>query len=423
MIRTLTTLLLLTLLSVLPDSLCASHTFTTTNHYRISSSNTVSAETWVNASGSIDVQGTMKDDFIFLVPWQTAPTGPADNQTNTLGSCLLEGVFENDIWGIANAIELNGRFEDHVRVFSFSSISANGIFEGNFSAMASWPLSPDATLSIGTGTVVRGDAYLEAVDVSVNGLMIGTTRVKATSVVLGGTFEGDVHVTANTIQIPKGTTIGGRLYHQPGATLIINDPDAITGGISESSIDSAASENVLSGLTLRITFCMSFFVIGILFCGITPELASQAVHRVRTSMFTCMLIGVGTVIFLILSVIIFATVGTTGIVFPLTVFLASCLGMSTLLAQVVIILVIGTLFASRIDTQKPSSALMLMLSGLFVYFVVIYLPASILSPLLFSITFIGTGAIILALLDKRAQHIHSLIQSSEQAGNQTNTQA
>ncbi len=423
MIRNLTTLLLLTLLSVFPDSLCASHTFTTTNHYRISSSNTVSAETWVSASGSIDVQGTMKDDFIFLVPFQTAPTEPADSQTNTLGSCLLEGVFENDIWGIANTIELNGRFEDHVRVFSFSSISANGDFDGNFSAIASWPLSPDATLSIGTGTVVRGDAYLEAVDVSVNGLMIGTTRVKATTVVLGGTFEGDVHVTANTIQIPKGTTIGGRLHHQPGAKLIINDPDAIIGGITESSTDPAASGHMLSGLTLRITFCLSFFVIGILFCGITPELASQAVHRVRTSMFTCMLAGAGTVIFLILSVIVFATVGTVGIVFPLTVFLASCLGMSTLLAQVVIILVIGTLFASRIDTQKPSSALMLMLSGLFVYFVVIYLPASILSPLLFSITFVGTGAITLALLDKRSQHIHDLIQSSENAGHHTNTQA
>ena len=390
-------------LTLQPSSTKAQHSFIHTNEFVLSKSNTLDEAIWVLANQEISIEGTAADEFLFAV----TPHAP---NTNGLGTAHLVGTFSDSVWGLAGSIALGGNFEKHVRVLGFRSIGVQGHINGNLIAVIPLPNDQGSTVAMSTGSVVNGDAYLRGLNITMNGNIDGDAEMYGSSIVIGGIIEGDVFVNGDDVEIHSKAQIHGNLSHSPGTRLLVSNPQSIQGDIKEVSTDPATGAPFFNAFMARMMTCLSIMVIGILFVGFAPDLATQTVYRARHSFVRSAITGILMLVFLILSLLIFGSAGTTGWISPLTIFLLASTGMSVCLAHAVALLLFGTLIARRRASTRNNSAMPPMISGMIIYLALLHLPADILTPCIMVITFVGIGALMLALMDKRNQHIRQLQQ-------------
>ena len=95
-----------------------------TNSFTLAADETLPNETWVVA-GDMLLSGTVEADLFVLQP-STTDMLQGSGEGVTQSVFIVEGVIEEDIWGMARAIEINGEVKKSARLHGRESITLNG---------------------------------------------------------------------------------------------------------------------------------------------------------------------------------------------------------------------------------------------------------------------------------------------------------
>ncbi|HEY5653265.1 MAG TPA: hypothetical protein VIR63_02720, partial [Pontiella sp.] len=213
-------------------------------------------------------------------------------------------------------------------------------------------------------------------------------------VTLGGIIKGNVTIVAPEILFSRGAHIAGNLSYTSGKELL--PQTGVVGGNLERVIPTPeptfAKDKLLSHF---IRFLAALFA-GIPFVALFPMSTAMASQLARKMPGKCLLVGVTTSIALpILGILsISAVIGL-----PLGMLLLAAWGTIIYVSRFITALVLGT-WILRSVRSSASQVLSAMALGLAVIYLAILVP-SIAVPLQLVTAWLGMGALILALLEKR----------------------
>ncbi len=209
---------------------------------------------------------------------------------NGSGSALIAGQ---------NLIMKNSTIADSLRMAAYS-IDLSAVTVGNNLTLAGSSISLDPATS-GKGL------YIAANDIQVKGHYVGGV-LAGSSVVLNATFDGDVRISAGTIEIGKDAVITGELTVPENATVNI-DGAAQVGKLTKSeSVDTAAvaesSSLYVTGIQMLYSLMAHIVLVGLFFFlmrGVIMEGARMTEERLGPILITgCVIFFLAPVVALLL---------------------------------------------------------------------------------------------------------------------------
>ena len=299
-----------------------------TNQYTLSTNETLPVELWLSA-GRITLAGQAQDDLFLL----GASDAMKSDETN--GVIMIEGECHNDVWALANIIDLSGQVRDHAR-FLARTVTVSGSIKGGALLMGS------AVHLTGTSQL-EGDAWLIGENLIVEGTVHGQLTLLGQNVALLGTFANNVHVMAKDIVVLPGTRIEGNLVYRSSKELMLDKNVKLSGQLIREPMPVSTSGGLLSPLqSMAVQFWLfsAALLVGAVFFWLFPQFGRQAVAHLSTSFWKCLLVG-----FLVLAlspmVCFVAAISMVGLPFSLLVM--TVLGILMYLSKLVMAVYIGGL--------------------------------------------------------------------------------
>ena len=374
------------LLWLLGASYAGATDFRTVDHFNLSAGEAVTNELWLQAH-TIAVDGTAGDDLFLFAD------GSVVASTNGKPAVALSGTMRGDVWAAGESIELSGHAARHARLVGFKSVFINGSVGQNL-------IAAGGTVSVGEAAEIGGSAVLIGQDVLAEGTVHGRTRIFGTQATLSGTFDGDVTITASDITIMPGTHITGNLYYLMNKDLILDSKVAMGGKLIkiEPKVVTQPAGLSLAAVLLQVGLLFGAILVGMAFISILPSVVAMSVHHLSESFWRCLLIGFATFCLVPMAAffLIFTVIGL-----PLSLVMILAYLILVYLAKIIAGIYLGHLILRRKNSGPVSLLLPLLATGLFV----IYLGTSLLFPinllLWFTFTFLGLGALVSTILDRR----------------------
>ena len=345
--------------------------FIATNTYIITEGQVVAEEQWV-AAGIAETEGTFKDDLFI----------------SSGGQLVLNGSYEGNIWGAAGGIaNMGGRCGRNVRLAG-KSVRIDGPVDGNVMAMAE-------TIIATTNAVIAGHARLIGSSVIFEGNIQGDVSISAARIVtLGGSIGGNVKVVAPDILFSRGTHIAGDFSYTANKELV--PAEGVVAGNLERVVPQSPPPFSMDRLTSRTMWFLAAFLAGVPFIALFPMTTAMASQLVRKSPWKCLMAGFLASIALPL----FGMMCASSIIgIPLGALTLAGWGIMFYLSRIIMGLVLGTLILRTIGTSI-GRVLLAMALGLAIIYLATMVP-SIGVPVQLTVVWMGMGALILALLQKR----------------------
>lgn len=346
-----------------------------TNNYVVSPDQTVPTETWV-FSGSASPDGTFENDLLI---------GSAEALT-------LEGTYMGNLWGGASLLQsdvnLNGVCERNVRLAGLN-VRVNGTIKGNLAVFAL------NSIMIGTNAVIEGDIQLNGVSTIVQeGRIGGSADISSKQrITLAGTIQGDARVVAPEVVLPDNARIGGSLTYLSLNELIPAE-EVVGGKLVHQEPESLYS---LARMQIHAAWFLAAFMAGIPFLSLFPMTTAMASMLARKSPLKCLLVGFVT----FFALPILALIGIQSIFgFPLGALILVAWGVMVYLSRIVMGLMIGTLIL-RSGATSVGRVLLSMLTGLAFIYIFTFIPSGIGVMVQLLVIWIGSGSLLLALIQKR----------------------
>ncbi|MBN2164031.1 MAG: polymer-forming cytoskeletal protein [Pontiellaceae bacterium] len=345
--------------------------FISTNRYELAKEQSVDTEQWISAE-VIQIDGTLRQDLF----------------AGGIKDLVLNGICEQAVWAMAgNSMVITGDCHDNVRLLG-TTIRIDGTIDGNLMAVAN-------AISIGTNAVIAGDVHLNANQIILEGSVGGSVDLTATqTATLSGIITGNAKVHAHEIILSDNAAkIGGNLTYMSSRELIPGE-NVIGGTIKRSEPPSPYSADRLYSHAI---WFLAAFLTGMPFVSLFPMTTAMASILTRKSPLLCLLVGfVAFFLLPILGVIALSS----GIGIPLGALMLASWGALVYISRIITGLLIGTLIL-RNGTTSAGRIILSMSAGLAVIYSVTFIPTAF--SLLFQLVviWIGTGALLLALHQKR----------------------
>jgi cytoskeletal protein CcmA (bactofilin family) len=367
--------------------------FLATNEYRVAAGQVVADEQWIIANTS-ETEGLFENDLFI-------GCGPM---------LKLGGVYEGNVWGLARGDALlGGQCKRNTRLAG-KTVRIDGSVEGNLMALAE-------TIIVTTNAVIGGHAKLAGTSVVQEGRIAGNVSISAARLAtLGGSVEGSAEVLAPDIIFSRGTTIGGNLSYTADKVLI--PPEGAVGGRLERVIPQQPPVFSADRLVMHGMWFVAAFLAGVPFIAFFPMTTAMASQLAKKAPWKCLLVG-----FLAsgaLPVIGIMCVSSF-IGLPLGALILASWGIMLYLSRIIVGLVLGS-FILRSASISIGRILLAMAAGLAVIYLAAMVPAMGL-PIQIAVVWMGMGALILALLQKRRmiiqvpdelKHLEELKQQNKQ---------
>lgn len=344
--------------------------FLTTNIYHVAADQIVTQEQWVVAP-TARTEGTFKNDLFIACG----------------GELTLNGIHEGNIWGAGGSTSLGGHCRRNVRLTG-KTVRIDGRIDGNVLAMAE-------TIILTTNAVVGGDVRLTGPSIVLEGEIRGRAWITAGRMVsLGGTIGEDLRIIAPEILFAPDTHIAGDLIYTTNKELVPND-DVVQGKL-ERIVPQRPPAFSTDQFASRILWLGAALLAGFPFIAFFPLTTAMATQLIKKVPWKCMLVG------MLASIALpaFGLMCISSIIgIPLGVLLLAAWGVLAYLSHIIVGLVIGTLIL-RPSGASISRILLSMALGLAILYLTTMLPA-IRLPVQVTTAWLGMGALILALLQKR----------------------
>ncbi len=345
--------------------------FLATNVYRVAAGQTITDEQWV-AAGIAETDGIFKNDLFI----------------SSGGQLALNGTYEGNIWGAAGGdATLGGRCERNVRLAG-KSVRIDGSIDGNVIAIAE-------TIIATTNAVIGGNARLIGTSIILEGSIKGNASITAARVVtLGGTIGGDARVNAPDILFSRETHIGGDFSYSADKELM--PAEGVLGGELERIVPQSQPLFSTARLASRAMWFLAAFLAGVPFIAFFPMTTAMASQLARKAPWKCLLVG-----FLASGALpVIGLVCASSIIgIPLGALALASWGIMLYLSRIIVGLVLGTSIL-RSTGASISRVLLAMALGLAIIYLTTMVP-SIGVPVQIAVAWMGMGALILAMIQKR----------------------
>ncbi len=345
--------------------------FLSTTNYFVAKGQTVADEQWVAAATAF-TEGEFKNDLFIASGDQLK----------------LDGTYAGNIWGAAGMnASLGGPCQRNVRLAG-KSVQVNNTVGGNLMALAE-------TIMIGTNAVIEGRVRLLGTSVVQEGRINGDAVITAGRLVtLDGIIEGDLKIIAPDILFAPGARIAGDLDYTTSKELV--PAEGVVGGTLTRIVPQAEPRFSAARLQAHAMWFLAALFAGIPFITLFPMSTAMATQLARKSPLKCLLIGLVASAGLPL----FGLMGISSVIgIPLGSLLLASWGILAYISRIISGLVIGTLIL-RSAGNSVSRVLLTMALGLAVIYLAVLIP-SIGPPVQMVVMWLGMGALILALLEKR----------------------
>jgi cytoskeletal protein CcmA (bactofilin family) len=358
--------------------------FRETDTYTLQENQILSNELWVQAR-TITLAGTAREDCFTLADSMGA------HPTTNLPTLRLSGVFQSDLWGFGETVELSGTVSNNARLAASKTLMLTCPVGRNLMAFA-------PTISLGETSRVQGSALLAGQDVILSGTIHGRTTVYANKVTLTGTFESDLHVTADDITVMPGTVIKGDFFYLMDGDLVLDSGVQLGGKMIKQDSPVPTPVNPASTLMLQLTLLCGAIMVGMAFVSLMPGIAALSVHKLTESAWRCLLFGFITFALapLIAIFLIFTVAGI-----PLSIILALAYLILIYVSKIIVGLFVGHLIIRKRTPVAPNLLFPVMSLGLLALYAATNLPFPFDITFWFAITLCGMGALVSAILDRR----------------------
>jgi cytoskeletal protein CcmA (bactofilin family) len=345
--------------------------FISTNEYRVAAGETVTDEQWVLAD-TAETEGLHKNDLFI---------GGGTSLT-------LNGIYEGNVWGLARGDTiLGGRCERNVRLAG-KTVRIDGAVEGNLMAMAE-------TIIVTTNAVVGGNAKLVGTSIIQEGRIAGDASITAARVAtLGGTIGGRAEVYAPDILFSRGAAVRGDLTYAADKELL--PPEGMVGGRLARVVPERPPLFSADRLISQAMWFFAAFLVGVPFIAFFPMTTAMAAQLTKNAPWKCLLTGFLAFIALPVTgfMCVFSIIGL-----PLGTLILALWAAMLYLSRIIVGLVLGTLILRSAGTSI-GRVLLAMATGLAIIYFTAMVPAIGLS-IQIAVAWMGMGALILALLQKR----------------------
>ncbi|MCK4563274.1 MAG: hypothetical protein KAU94_01215 [Verrucomicrobia bacterium] len=344
--------------------------FISTNTYTVAEGETVAEEQWVHTVDA-EVNGLVKDDLFLLSGSRMA----------------LGGEFERNVWGMGNSIDLTGNAKHNVRLMG-KTIQVGGHVGGNAMVLGDTvKITPDATIG--------GSMKLLGNNIILEGTTQGDVSITASRVVtVSGIIEGNVEIVAPEIILQHDTRIGGDLTYTANKELVPAK------GIVEGKLSRALPQTTpafsKARLLSRVTWFFAALLVGVPFISLFPMTTAMSAQLVRTSPWKCLWVGA----LCALALPTFAIMCASSVIgIPLGALILGGWAVMAYVSRIVMGLVIGTLVLRKNNTSI-GHVLLSMAAGLAIIYAATSIPAISLSVWI-AVVSMGMGSLLLGLVQKR----------------------
>jgi len=345
--------------------------FISTNSYGSAAGEAVAQEQWISAD-IINLEGTHEND-LFLMGGH---------------SLTLSGTFEGNIWGASGqSTILSGESKRSVRLTG-KAVTINGKVDGNVMALAD-------TVILGTNAVVGGDVQVFANTVVQQGTIKGDAAFySARMLTFSGTIEGNTRAAAPEILFMRNARLEGNLSYTSGKKLV--PVKGVVGGELKRTIAERPPMVSTAKLVSQFMWFLAALFVGLPFISLFPMSTAMSTQVMRKAPLKCLLVGF-VAFWGLLAVSIpcmFSGIGT-----PLGLLLFGTWAALAYLSHIVVALVVGSLLLKNM-AQSVGKVVLTMVIGLAMLYIIAVIP----SPLLLFqqiVAFLGMGALILSLIEKR----------------------
>lgn len=345
--------------------------FIATNLYAIAKERTVADEQWVLAERAQPF-GTFQND-LFIATGTPLP---------------LEGAYEGNLWAAGGMDTVfAGTCARNVRLAG-QTVRIDGVIGGNLLALAD-------TIIVGTNATIHGSARLVGTSIVQEGAIGGNVHITAARIAtLGGRIGGNATVVAQDILFSREARIEGNLAYT-AAKEIVPTGDVV-GGRMERVIPLAEPLFSPERLTGKAMGLLAAILAGVPFIALFPMTTAMSTQLARRAPWKCLLVGIAASV----ALPFFGIMAVSSIIgIPLGILILTAWAIMIYLSKIVMGLLVGTLILRSVGTSIGRVVLAMAL-GLAAIHLVSLVP-SIGVPIQLMVVWLGMGALILALLEKR----------------------
>lgn len=350
---------------------------------------TLRDETWLQAR-TITLLGDAEDDLFLM-----SELGMSMAITNDIATIRLNGRAQGDVWALGDTVELAGTAQSHARLLGLRTVHVTGRVGRNLMALAN-------AVHLDASSTVDGDVHAVAGDIIAEGHVGRGLSLQARKVVLGGTVDGDVRITATDITVLPGTVIGGNLSYA-GVEDLVLDPRVKVGGKVAHIAEPAqprSSAFSLDEIMLQAGLFMGALLAGLLFFGLLPTFAFHSVDRLGQSLWRSMLVGFGACALIPMAAVLLML---TIVGIPLGIMLLLVYGLLLYFAKTVSAFFLAHRLLRRLNPSAPVTLMPLLGLGLLLIYVIVNLPFPLGTLAWAVITLIGVGGMVGAVMDRRVR--------------------
>jgi len=344
--------------------------FVATNSYDVAKGETVADEQWVYAVDA-EVNGLVKDDLFVL----------SGNRME------LGGEFERNVWGLGGSVMLEGDANRNVRLMG-KTVQIGGSVGGNAMVLGDTvKITPDA--AIGGGLKLIGNSVI------LEGTTQGDVSITASRIAtISGTVEGNLDIVAPEIILQRDARIGGNLTYTANKELV--PAEGIVAGRLNRTIPQS---NPAFSKTRIYSHAMWFFaalLVAVPFITLFPMTAAMATQSMHTAPWKCLWVGA----LCAMALPIFGIMAVSSLVgVPLGMLILGTWGFLTYTSRIVVGLVVGTLILRK-NSTSIGGVMLAMTTGLAIIYIATAIPAISWSVQIVVVS-MGTGALLLGMFQSR----------------------
>jgi hypothetical protein len=251
------------------------------------------------------------------------------------------------------------------------------------------------TVVIGTNTTIGGNARLIGNSVVMEGTAKGNVSINsARTVTLGGRMENDVKVVSPDIFFTAGARIDGNLAYTSSQELL--PADGVVAGDLQRVTPKEPSLVSADRMKSHAMWLFAAFLVGVPFITLFPMTTAMASLLARKSPLKCLAVGFAASFLLP----IFGLMSISSIIgLPLGALILASWGILVYISRIIMGLMIGALIL-RSGNTSIGRVLLSMASGLALIYLATLMP-SIGLPVQMAVVWMGMGALLLALMQKR----------------------
>lgn len=245
----------------------------------------------------------------------------------------IRDAVRGDLAAAGAIVTLRGRVTGRVRSAG-ARIELDGQFEGTVDAAG-------AIVTLSERAFVADTLRLAGAEVEIDGHVAGNAAIAAANVIIGGTIDGDVDITAAAIEILPTARIGGRLvYRSPQAARIATGAEIAGDVVRETARTPGPMAEMMhrGAAVMAWLLRIGLFVLGLVLVGLFPAVGLGAARMVGTRPWATLGAGIAV---LVLTPAVAALLACTVIGLPLAAMLMIAFALALIAAWIVAALWLG----------------------------------------------------------------------------------